>query len=106
MPGETIKISNAPSNLTAAADFGFTLKSKLASYCGATQPMEANQNSIKLDQFLKWVGVVQTGGEAKLLIQDGRVKVNGAVETRRGRKLVEGDRVTVLGESFVVGGLD
>lgn len=68
--------------------------------------MTANPNSIKLDQFLKWVGVVQTGGEAKLLIQQGQVCVNGAVETRRGRKLVEGDRVAVFGERFVVGGLD
>ncbi|MBF2050664.1 RNA-binding S4 domain-containing protein [Leptolyngbya sp. 7M] len=68
--------------------------------------MTANPNSIKLDQFLKWVGVVQTGGEAKLLIQQGQVSVNGAVETRRGRKLVEGDRVAVFGERFVVGGLD
>lgn len=68
---------------------------------------EPNLNAtIKLDQFIKWVGAVQTGGEAKLLIQDGQVKVNGKVETRRGRQLVEGDRVMVLGETFVVGGLD
>ena len=57
---------------------------------------------IKLDQFFKFVGVVQTGGEAKLLIQDGMVKVNGSVETRRGRKLVLGDRISVLGESYQV----
>ena len=57
---------------------------------------------IKLDQFLKFMGVVQTGGEAKLLIQDGMVKVNGSIETRRGRKLVVGDRVSVLGESYQV----
>lgn len=50
---------------------------------------------IKLDQFLKWQGIVQTGGEAKLRIKDGEVAVNGEVETRRGRKLVEGDRVTI-----------
>lgn len=62
--------------------------------------------SIKLDQFLKWVGVVQTGGEAKMLIQDGQVRVNGAIETRRGRRLAEGDRINVLGETFVVAGLD
>lgn len=77
----------------------------MESCCGGAQ-MTANPNSIKLDQFLKWVGVVQTGGEAKLLIQQGQVSVNGAVETRRGRKLVEGDRVAVFGERFVVGGLD
>jgi ribosome-associated protein len=67
--------------------------------------MTADEAMIKLDQFLKWVGVVQTGGEAKLLIQEGQVRVNGKVETRRGRKLVEGDRISVLGEIFVVGSL-
>lgn len=68
--------------------------------------MTADESIIKLDQFLKWVGAVQTGGEAKLLIQDGRVRVNGKVETRRGRKLAEGDRISVLGETFVVGSLE
>lgn len=57
---------------------------------------------IKLDQFLKWAGAAQTGGEAKLLIQSGEVAVNGAIETRRGRKLVKGDRVDVMGETFTV----
>jgi ribosome-associated protein len=57
---------------------------------------------IKLDQFLKLMGVVQTGGQAKMLIQDGQVKLNGAIETRRGKKLMEGDRVTVMGSTFTV----
>jgi len=61
-----------------------------------------DQNTIKLEQFLKWVGVVQTGGVAKLMIQGGEVKVNGATETRRGRKLVEGDSVTVQGRTYRV----
>ncbi|HIK53580.1 MAG TPA: RNA-binding S4 domain-containing protein [Synechococcales cyanobacterium M55_K2018_004] len=59
-------------------------------------------DTIKLDQFLKWVGLVQTGGEAKLLIQSGEVKVNGAVELRRGRQLVTGDRVSAMGETLTV----
>lgn len=50
---------------------------------------------IKLDQFLKWQQFAQTGGEAKFLIQSGAVQVNNALETRRGRKLIEGDRVRV-----------
>lgn len=50
---------------------------------------------IKLDQFLKWQQIVQTGGEAKMLIQNGYVYVNDEVELRRGRKLVTGDTVTV-----------
>jgi ribosome-associated protein len=64
--------------------------------------MTTAESNIKLDQFLKWSGVVQTGGEAKLLIQAGEVQVNGAIETRRGRKLVKGDRVVVFGETFTV----
>ena len=59
-------------------------------------------NIIKLDQFLKWVGVAPTGGQAKLMILDGNVLVNGEIETRRGRKLVTGDRVTVGNETFTV----
>lgn len=64
--------------------------------------MTISDPMIKLDQFLKWVGVAQTGGMAKQLIQMGDVKVNDQVETQRGRKLVSGDRVTVAGESFTV----
>ncbi|WP_026731156.1 RNA-binding S4 domain-containing protein [Fischerella sp. PCC 9605] len=58
---------------------------------------------IKLDQFLKLVGIAQTGGQAKLMINDGDVKVNGTVETRRGRKLVSSDQVTVGRQTFKVG---
>ena len=50
-------------------------------------------SSMKLDQFLKWKGIVSTGGEAKYLINTGHVLVNGAVELRRGRKLSSGDIV-------------
>jgi ribosome-associated protein len=57
---------------------------------------------IKLDQFLKLVGIAATGGQAKLMINDGDVKVNGTVETQRGRKLVSGDQVTVEGQTFKV----
>ena len=48
---------------------------------------------MKLDQFLKWMGWVSTGGEAKHLIQASKVSVNGLVETRRGRRLRPGDEV-------------
>ncbi|HIK04738.1 MAG TPA: RNA-binding S4 domain-containing protein [Trichormus sp. M33_DOE_039] len=58
---------------------------------------------IKLDQFLKFVGVAPTGGQAKLMINDGNVQVNGTVETRRGRKLGSEDQVTVAGKTFKVG---
>jgi ribosome-associated protein len=62
-----------------------------------------SEDTIQLDQFLKLKGLVQTGGEAKLLIQAGEVRVNGKIETRRGKTLVAGDRVTTMGSSLVVG---
>ena len=55
----------------------------------------SDQRPITLDQFLKRVGVVGSGGQAKLAIQDGYVTVNGQLETRRGRKLSPGDVVVV-----------
>ena len=58
---------------------------------------------IKLDQFLKFSGISSTGGQAKLMIIDGEVKVNGIIETRRGRKLVDDDEVTVGGKTLKVG---
>lgn len=60
------------------------------------------EETIKLDQFLKLAQVVQTGGQAKVLIQAGHVLVNGVVETRRGRKLRIGDTVEVDGEELVL----
>ena len=48
---------------------------------------------MRLDQFLKWMGWVGTGGEAKLRIQGGEVRVNGELEQRRGRQLISGDQV-------------
>jgi ribosome-associated protein len=55
-----------------------------------------------LDRFLKYESIAETGGQAKLLIQSGEVKVNGAVETRRRKRLESGDRVEALGEVHVV----
>ena len=60
------------------------------------------EDFIKLDSFLKWQGLVETGGQAKLAIQNGEVRVNGKVETRRGRKLIDGDKVTFRGRTVVV----
>lgn len=48
---------------------------------------------IKLGQALKAANLVQSGVEAKIVIQNGHVKVNGAVETQRGKKLYDGDVV-------------
>lgn len=62
----------------------------------------AASDHIKLDQFLKWQGIAQTGGEAKIIIKQGMVSVNGESEVRRGRKLVTGDRVTIDGKTHRV----
>jgi len=64
--------------------------------------MTITSNTIKLDQFLKLVGIAPTGGQAKMMIQGGDVLVNSTLETRRGRKLVSGDKVTVGGQTFEV----
>ena len=63
---------------------------------------EQDKPQIKLDQFLKWQGIAQTGGEAKIIIQQGMVQVNGTEEIRRGRKLVTGDQVTVAETTYRV----
>ena len=57
---------------------------------------------IKLGQALKLAGVVEDGVEAKYAIQDGLVQVNGEVDTRRGRKVYEGDVITFEGQEIVV----
>ena len=57
---------------------------------------------IKLGQALKLAGLVESGVEAKEVIQDGLFKVNGTIDTRRGRKLVVDDEVSFDGNSFVV----
>ncbi|HIA27629.1 MAG TPA: RNA-binding S4 domain-containing protein [Planctomycetes bacterium] len=54
--------------------------------------------TIRLAQFLKWKGIADSGGEAKVLIQEGLVSVNDEVETRRGRQLRNGDSVAFDGE--------
>ena len=50
---------------------------------------------IKLQDLLKFAGLVETGGQAKILIQDGFVTVNGEICTMRGKKIRNGDRVTL-----------
>ncbi len=63
------------------------------------------QPYIRLDQFLKLVGLVKSGGEAKYLIQHGDVQLNGEIETHRSKKLHAGD-IVVLGEYEVTVELD
>lgn len=67
--------------------------------------VEIRDDFIKLGQLLKLANLVSSGVEAKVVIQDGLVKVNGKVETRRGKKIYpqdvveyHGQEVTVIGE--------
>lgn len=57
---------------------------------------------IKLGQALKAAGFVDSGVEAKVVIQNGEVKVNGEVDDRRGRKLYDGDVVTYKGQEIKI----
>ncbi|MGX6606975.1 RNA-binding S4 domain-containing protein [Micromonosporaceae bacterium Da 78-11] len=59
--------------------------------------VEIGGDMIRLGQFLKLADLIDTGGEAKVLIASGDVRVNGDVDLRRGRQLHAGDVVTVLG---------
>ena len=61
------------------------------------------EETLSLNNALKLSGLAETGGQAKLLIQSGQVKVNGEVETRRKRKIRAGDVIEVDGEEFEVG---
>lgn len=69
---------------------------------GQTAQPAADEPWIRLDHFLKRMGLVQTGGHAKCLIQGGDIQVNGCTETRRGRKLRSGDLVTMDGTEHSV----
>ncbi len=71
---------------------------------GDAQPVAIRDASIRLGQLLKLADLVDDGGEAKELLLRGVVEVNGEVETRRGRQLVPGDRVSVGDRTVVVEG--
>lgn len=61
-----------------------------------------NTEFIKLDQFLKWTGLVDSGVDAKYFIQEGLVFVNGEKELRRGKKLYNGDKIKFQDKEFTV----
>ena len=67
------------------------------------QKVYIKDDFIKLGQALKLAGLVDSGVDAKFVIQDGLVKVNGTVEVQRGKKLVSGDVVSYNGKEFTIG---
>lgn len=66
------------------------------------QVIHLREDYIKLGQAIKAAGLVESGVDAKFVIQDGKVKVNGEVEMRRGKKLVAGDVVEFHGETIKI----
>ena len=66
------------------------------------QVIKLREDYIKLGQALKAAGLVENGVDAKFVIQDGLVKVNGSIETQRGKKLVAGDIVEFDGEQIKI----
>jgi ribosome-associated protein len=66
------------------------------------EPVRLHDESIKLGQFLKLADLVDTGADAKGVLAAGLVRVNGDVESRRGRQLVPGDVVELGGRRVVV----
>ena len=69
----------------------------------APRDVAIRDESIRLGQFLKLADLVENGADAKPLMIQGLVSVNGEVETRRGRQLVKGDVVTLGADSVRVG---
>jgi ribosome-associated protein len=65
--------------------------------------VEIRGESIRLGQLLKLAGIVDSGGEAKVLLATGEVTVNGEPETRRGRQLRAGDEIRAAGETVRIG---
>lgn len=64
--------------------------------------IEIRDEFIKLGQALKLAGIAESGVDAKIMIEEETVKVNGETETRRGRKLYDGDFVEARGMSFTI----
>lgn len=59
--------------------------------------IEINSEVIQLDQFLKWAGLVETGGQVKLLLQDEMIRLNGDLVTEKRKKLKSGDIISIEG---------
>jgi ribosome-associated protein len=64
--------------------------------------VEINKEPVELFKILKFEGIVASGGEAKLVIGDGQVSVNGEIETRKRRKIIDGDIIVFGSEELQV----
>jgi len=66
------------------------------------EKVSINSDYIKLDQFLKYIGVASTGGEAKAIVIEGLVKVNGEVTSQRGKKLRKDDVIEIENITYII----
>ena len=66
------------------------------------EEIKLDTDYIKLDQFLKFCGIAQTGGQAKMMVADGLVKVNGEVSRQRGKKIRKNDKIKVDEEHLFI----
>ncbi|SJZ79667.1 RNA-binding S4 domain-containing protein [Selenihalanaerobacter shriftii] len=66
------------------------------------EEISINTETINLDQFLKWSNITATGGEAKLIIKEGKVMVNGEIEKRRSTSLSSGDIIKVQDQQYKI----
>lgn len=64
--------------------------------------VEINREPVELYKILKFEGLVPSGGEAKLVIDQGKVKVNGEIETQRRKKIYSGDLIEFHSEKFLM----
>lgn len=62
------------------------------------ETIEINTETIQLDQLLKWAGIIESGGQVKMLLADELIKLNGAIETAKRRKIKPGDIIEIVGE--------
>jgi ribosome-associated protein len=67
-----------------------------------TNSIEVQNIPIKLGQFLKFANIAQDGMEAKMLIQNGNIKVNGNIETQRGKQLQNADTISYESSTWII----
>jgi len=67
------------------------------------EEVKINTKYIKLDQFIKWAGITVTGSQAKKIIMEGTIKVNGEGIKERGKKLRKGDIIKIDGNEYIIG---
>ncbi|KUO49616.1 MAG: RNA-binding protein [Desulfitibacter sp. BRH_c19] len=66
------------------------------------EEVKISTDTIQLNQFLKWANIVSSGGEAKILINEGHIKVNDSLEKRRSKKLNIGDIIAINNQLYKI----